>query len=66
MDFNELIHTYNIKLNEQQKKAVLETKRSLLLLAVPRKWENNCNCISNRVFVKMLKSRARTYFNSYL
>lgn len=35
MDLNELIHTYHLKLNEQQKKAVLETNGALLLLAVP-------------------------------
>lgn len=35
MDFNEWIHTYHIKLNEQQKRAVIETNGALLLLAVP-------------------------------
>lgn len=35
MEFNEFIQRFNIKLNEQQKRAVLETEGALLLLAVP-------------------------------
>lgn len=66
MDFNELIQTYHLKLNEQQKKAVLETNGSLLLLAVPRKWKDNSNCFSHWIFAKMFKSGARKYFNPYL